>query len=79
MTGPVPMLRALDEAPVNKRYLILMAAVMIGASGRSVGSAARLMRTTLAAVIFPRERVGGLLWLTYTEKLSASGASARGL
>src|SRR5215208_4498769 len=31
MTEPVPMLRALDEAPVNRRYLILMAAVMVGA------------------------------------------------
>jgi MFS transporter, putative metabolite:H+ symporter len=31
MTEPVPMLRALDEAPVTRRYLILTAAVMIGA------------------------------------------------
>jgi MFS transporter, putative metabolite:H+ symporter len=31
MHDPVPMLRALDEAPVTRRYLILTAAVMVGA------------------------------------------------
>ena len=31
MAEPVPMLRALDEAPITRRYLILMASVMIGA------------------------------------------------
>src|SRR5688500_6309503 len=31
MPEPVPMLRALDESALNKRYLILIAAVLIGA------------------------------------------------
>ena len=31
MAEPVPMLRALDESALNRRYLILMGAVMIGA------------------------------------------------
>src|ERR671917_2303082 len=31
MAEPVPMLRALADADINRRYLILMAAVMIGA------------------------------------------------
>src|SRR5688572_29879810 len=30
MAEPVPMLRALDESAINRRYLILMAAVMVG-------------------------------------------------
>src|SRR5919108_1817907 len=31
MSAQVPMLRALDEAPLTRRYLILMVAVMVGA------------------------------------------------
>ena len=31
MAEPVPMLRALDDSAINRRYLILMASVMIGA------------------------------------------------